>query len=742
MINLFFDIALDMLCIADFSGYFKHLNPAWEKTLGWSKTELKKQPFLEFVHPQDREATLEAVAKLREGENITSFDNRYLCRDGSYKWLSWRSYSLKEKGLIYAVARDINESKLLENELRETKERLDNILNTVNDMIWSTSVETKELLYVNQGAETIYERSLSDIKKRHGFWTEVIHPDDQFIVNQIHKELYTHGQTEQEYRIILPDGRIKWLLDRSWLVRDQVGNPLRMDGMITDISERKEVERELKKAKEAAEAANRAKSEFLANMSHEIRTPLNGIMGMTDLLLAMELPEKQSDHLQSIQVCAHSLLDIVNDILDFAKIEAGKLEVEKTDFSLRELIDKALDVIRIKAEQKKLGLFCQIESAVPQQVQGDPVKIRQVLINLLSNALKFTDQGRIDLSVQVGKVNEKIYVSFAVADTGIGIQPDKLNNIFESFTQADSSTTRKFGGTGLGLAISKKLVEIMGGTIRVTSQPGQGSCFNFTVPLQMATGEMPAKLWKDQQLDKLKIVGAKTVMVAEDNLINMKISKEILRKIGLETIEAKDGKEAWEKYQRYSVDLIFMDIQMPELDGYEVTRLIRAVEGKGKRTPIIAVTANAMKGDKEKCLAAGMDGYLAKPFGKEEVWQVVKKYLANGWGELIFNKNDLLHRLDDDLELYQDVIEDFIKIFPDKIIELGSDINNADFSAIRFQAHLIKGMCANLGADKLRRIAEEIEVEAKNSCQMDKVEKLFSLLDDAFEEFLGVLWAE
>ena len=741
MINMFFNIALDMLCIADFSGYFKHLNPAWEETLGWSKVQLKERPFLEFVHPQDREATLKAAAKLRAGENIISFDNRYLCKDGSYKWLSWRSYSLKEKGLIYAVARDINESKLLENELRETKERLDNILNTVNDMIWSTSVETKELLYVNQGAEAIYERSLSDIKKRHGFWAEVIHPDDQFIVNQIYKDLYTKGQTEQEYRIILPDGRIKWLLDRSWLVRDQTGNPLRMDGMITDISERKEVERELKKAKEAAEAANRAKSEFLANMSHEIRTPLNGIMGMTDLLLGTELKEKQLDHLQSIQVCAYSLLDIVNDILDFAKIEAGKLEIEKTDFSLRELIEKAIDVIKIKAEQKELDLFCQIDPTVPDQVQGDPVRIRQVLINLLSNALKFTDQGKIDLSVQVGRIDEKVYVNFAVTDTGIGIEPDKLNNIFESFTQADSSTTRKFGGTGLGLAISKKLVEIMGGTIKVTSQPGQGSCFNFTVPLQIALGEVRPKPGKGHQSDKLSIVGAKTVMVAEDNLINMKISKEILRKIGLEIVEAKDGKEAWEKYQRCSVDLIFIDIQMPELDGYEVTRLIRAVEGKGKHTPIIAVTANAMKGDKEKCLAAGMDGYIAKPFNKEEVWQVVKKYLANEPRELIFNKNDLLHRLDHDLELYQDLLEDFINLFPDKTAELSSYINNSDFSGIRFQAHLIKGMCANLGADKLKRIAEEMELEAKNGCRLEEIEKMFSSLDGAFEEFLSVLWA-
>lgn len=741
MINLFFDIALDMLCIADFSGYFKRLNPAWEKTLGWNRTELEERPFLEFVHPQDREATLEAVAKLRTGENITSFDNRYLCKDGSYKWLAWRSYSLKEKGLIYAVARDIHESKLLESELRETKERLDNILNTVNDMIWSTSVENKELLYVNQAAAAIYEKDLSEIKKCHDFWTQVIHPADQAVIKEIYKDLYTKGQAEQEYRIIFPDGRIKWLLDRSWLVRDQAGKPLRMDGMITDISERKEVERELKKAKDAAEAANQAKSEFLANMSHEIRTPLNGILGMTDLLLAAQLQDQELDYLQSIQVSACSLLDVVNDVLDFAKIEAGKLELEKNDFALRELIEKAVEVVKIKAQEKKLELLWQVAPDVPDLVKGDLVRIRQVLINLLSNAVKFTEIGKISLAVKVGRADQKVYVNFAVEDTGIGIASDKLSSIFESFTQADSSTTRKFGGTGLGLTISKKLVEMMGGTIRATSQLGQGSCFNFTVPLQIAQNGIPAKTKQTHQLPSLSLAGKKTVLVAEDNMINMKISKEILRKIGLEIIEAKDGKEAWAKYQLYPVDLIFMDVQMPELDGYEATRLIRKAEEQGKHTPIIAITANAMKGDKEKCLAVGMDDYLAKPFKKEEVWQIVKKYLADDLEEVVFNKKELLQRLDHDLELYEDLLGDFIKIFPNKVAELSAYINAADFPGICFQSHLIKGMCANLGAEKLREIAKTMESEAKNNCHLEGIKKLFNLLEDGFAEFLDVFWA-
>ena len=394
-----------------------------------------------------------------------------------------------------------------------------------------------------------------------------------------------------------------------------------------------EQNREIESLLEQAQAASRAKSEFLANMSHEIRTPLNGVFGMTELALATELTGEQREYIQAAKDSAGALLFVLNDVLDLSKIEAGRLELEPLPFSVRELVAETARLVRYQANRKHLELVCRVDDAVPPSLVGDPVRLRQVLLNLLGNAIKFTAQGRIALSVVPDPEPNRqpaIPLRFTVSDTGIGIPAEKQAVIFEAFRQADNSTTRKYGGTGLGLAISSRLVTLMGGRIWVESQPGQGSTFHFTAVLQpcpasvsvpevsrlaRAVGEGPAR----PPSRKL------SVLLAEDNPVNQKLAVRLIEKRGHSVTVAANGREAIELAAKDCFDVALMDVQMPEMDGYEATRRIREAEKRsGRHLPIIAMTACAMAGDREKCIAAGMDGYTDKPIDRAKLIRAVE----------------------------------------------------------------------------------------------------------------------
>ena len=513
-----------------------------------------------------------------------------------------------------------------------------------------------------------------------------------------------------------------------------------------DISDRKKHQEELIRAQ-------KTKEQFLANMSHEIRTPINGIVGMVNLLSGTVESPEQIKYLDAIQHAADNLKVIINDILDFSVIESGKLTLEKIGFDVDYQMKHIIDSFNYQAEEKGLKLNYTYKEGQRRVLLGDPVRLNQVLINLVNNAIKFTHNGSItvDLSFDVIE-DQKVMANFSVQDTGIGIAPEKLKSIFEIFKQADESITRKFGGTGLGLTICKQLVELQNGSISVESIINEGTTFHFSIPYDL--GRTSDLIYQDnhkhqQAGDKHKSLTGMKVLLVEDNDINRLYAANVLRKWDCYYDEAENGVIALEKLRKKDYDIILMDVQMPVLDGLEASKSIRASFPEPKnKTPIVAFTANAIKGDRDKCLAAGMDEYISKPFLPEDLYEILTKFQRSGTS---FDKNQVkltdltyLRSLsDNDEQFVQDMVTSFVEKTPILINQLISASESQDWPMVGSLAHKLKPNLAFMGIEELKSLVLDVELSGKDSQQLEalpaKIERLTSRCFEAIDELKSEL---
>lgn len=526
---------------------------------------------------------------------------------------------------VLGIGRNITARKQAEEALRESENLFASLANSGRGMVWTSGLD-KKCTYFNATWLTFTGRTLE--QELGDGWTEGVHPDDLDRYVQIYSDSFDNRVAfSMDYRLRHHSGQYRWILDDGSPRYDKNGLFLGYIGHCLDISHIKQVEQELEQARRAADTANRAKSEFLANMSHEIRTPLNGVLGMTQLLRYTALNSEQADYLDNLELSGNNLMALINDILDLAKIESGKVELEFSDFNFRRCLHEVMEIQSSRIRQKGLLLNSDIQQQLPELVMGDALRLKQILMNLLGNAIKFTETGSITIKAQLIKQEkEQFKIRLSVQDTGIGMTRDTLDKIFNPFVQADSSVTRLYGGSGLGLSICRRLTELMGGRIWAESTPGQGS--TFFVELTLLVSHHQARPMAETHQNSTIPFGSNQLrlLVAEDNHLNAVALCSMLNKFGHQTEVATDGQQALELWHRTHFHCILMDIQMPVMDGLLAEATIRAEENKmGGHTPIIALTAHALQGDRERFLAEGFDGYVSKPVNMIELAKELAK---------------------------------------------------------------------------------------------------------------------
>jgi len=646
-------------------------SPMWVSMLGYEQHEIgdSLDEWYFRLHPDDRETCHHELRRHLRGETpIYHNQHRVLCKDGTYKWVL-------DRGKVMARTEDGRPLRFISTQSDITERK------RARETIWARSEELAWILRSMMNAFVVCQSVFDENGKFSSYRFEYINDAYEELAGVKSNEVL--GKTVHEVR---PDTDSSWIENYAHVA--VTGEPVAFDiylketgkychchvyrpwktperfcMILEDITELKRAEEALILAKEAAEEAARAKSEFLANVSHEIRTPLNGIIGITGLLADTKLDAEQLEYARIVRISGESLLSLINEILDFSKLEARKMDLEVLDFNLSSTLEEIKGLLAAAASEKGLELSSFMDPEVPLTLSGDQGKLRQILVNLLSNAVKFTFEGRIEIRVSVerqdnGHEREKgATLRFSVSDTGIGIPQDRLHILFSPFTQVDNSTTRKYGGTGLGLAISKQLAELMGGKIGVESIEGVGSTFWFTANFSRQT----KKPFAEDSCVKADHIGVQAfgrtdrpgmgksacgnykatktpeeaghnvrILVAEDNLVNQRVARAMINKLGYQVDIVANGQETIEALRLIPYDLVLMDCQMPEMDGFEATRLIRSGESKvlNRSIPIIAMTASAMSGDREKCLHAGMNDFIAKPVRKEELAEMFGSWLG------------------------------------------------------------------------------------------------------------------
>lgn len=661
------DTAGALVVVADAQGTIVRANRACEHVTGYSWRELRGKMLWEvFSTPEEAGDFQSNFRNLCLTRCANKHETYCFIKGGGRRLIAWSdAVMLRGEAAVEHVictGIDVTERRLAE----EALAREANLLRVLIDL-WPDHIFVKDFngrYVVNNAAHrsAIGISSLPDVvgKTDFDFFPEELaaqyQQDERAIIHSGRPVL------DREDLFTQPDGMQIWLSTRRVPWRDHGGNVVGLVGMSQDVTERKRVQTELEQyalelrekneklrgALTAAREATRLKSQFLAKMSHEIRTPMNGVIGMIQLLLNTPLDGEQSEYAGFALRSAEALLRLLNDILDISKIEAGKLELENAPFDLMIALQDIVSLFAVRATAKNLRLECTVRPGVPRFVRGDEGRLRQILTNLLGNALKFTEHGGVILQVErTGESEGKVTVRFSVEDTGIGISSEQLPRLFQNFVQADSSTTRKFGGTGLGLAICKQLAEMMGGTIGAESEPGKGSKFWFTILFQQYGEALPAATGKHGgHGGRIPLIPASAgpkpnpgasavaarILLAEDNHINQKVAVGILKKAGYQVDVVENGRKAVDALAVNYYDLVLMDVHMPVMDGYEATAEIRRLEGTGPHIPIIALTANTMTGDREQCLEAGMDDFISKPISVDEICRTIAQWLSEPTG--------------------------------------------------------------------------------------------------------------
>ncbi|WP_282014333.1 PAS domain S-box protein [Marinifilum flexuosum] len=619
---------------ANIEGDWMYLNPAWTKITGFDLLSSIGTNVYEFVHPDDIElCRLKLRYLLENKEKSNHFEVRFVTKSGSYKWCEIEErLIIGEDGIATGLSgfiKDISQRKSLEEEKNETDEKFRMIFE--KSSVAYLIIKESRFLDCNQACLDLF-----GVKYRSNFIGK--------FVKDFSPEFQADGSRSSDKAMdFIYQAREKGFNKFDWIHMKEDGmefpvevilNPVQLaEGNIhfvalNDLSERKRVESELIAAKEKAEEATKAKAQFLSTMSHEIRTPMNAVIGVTHLLSENDPREDQLSNLNILKLSADNLMTLINDILDFSKIEAGKIELEKIDFNFRNFISNVTAGFFMKAKEKDLEFLVEIDPKIPAHLTGDPTRLSQIITNLCCNAIKFTDEGRVLLKADFkGGSDDKVNIQFEINDTGIGIPADKKDQIFESFSQADSNTTRLYGGTGLGLAITGKLIELMQGSIDVESEAGKGTSFFVNVSLKISLKSQPKLSFSDRHFTGCEKLKGIHVLVAEDNPMNVLIIKQFLKKWDVTYDIAKNGKIAFEKVQEADYDMVLMDLQMPEMDGYDASENIRKLEGvKYQNLPIIAVTASAFNEIRAKVMSAGMTDFVTKPINPEELYVKLEKY--------------------------------------------------------------------------------------------------------------------
>jgi len=734
----------------DENGHVNYVSPATENIIGYKADNLLGQQWwnLTFFSKEESQLCKKRICEIISGKtklNPKPYDRKLLCKDGSLKWIEWRD-SIGANNIFISVGVDITEWKKTE----EIKIQSDTILNSVESMMLMVNDREGNIIYASPSVEKMLGYQVDEVMGDK--WWKVTYENKQEAI-QVKEAIYNYVFFNQKDFIDISKRKIKTARgDYKW-IKWQIskGSEGTYISIGTDITQIIATEIEFKKAKESAEESLKVKNEFLANMSHELRTPLNAVIGFTDLLLETQLNPEQKSHLETMRNSGEILLSLINNVLDLSKLESDKLKIEEIPFNLHKSFNNILKLMKLRSEEKGISLDLNIEPNVPIHVIGDPTRLEQILLNLVGNAIKFTNKGSVQVTIkQLSESVDSSEIYFEVRDTGIGIVSNKINTVFVAFSQAKSDTSRIYGGTGLGLTIVKKLVGLLNGVIKVESKFGEGSVFKITLPLKKDLvkdnlKEAKQEFSMDEPLDL-------SILVVEDNKTNQLLAKTRLERWKCKVDIANNGIEGVKKSQQKLYDLILMDIQMPIMDGYEATKIIKNdISKKASRVPIIAMTAYATNTDIKRAKDSGMDDYIFKPFKPKELYAILEKYGKpskernlkyandiNGDSETTAEKkyidlNFLYEETQKESSILILLIESFLKDLEEFFEVVDNEFKYKNWKALYDATHKIKPSITMFGISEMETIVHLLTHKFKEEKQLEDVGELLNSCKEIFK---------